>query len=289
MANLGIIFALGALLCWSFGDFFIQKASRKTGIVHALFYITAAASIVLLPFVWNDLKHLTTSEIYLLLGSGVVIFLVALIEFQALKIGKLAVVEPIMSLELPLTVLIAGLIGHENLDLIDYGIIAVVFLGIFLTVTPHTGVLKDYIKRLEKGALLAFISAAGMALFNFMLGYSSQETSPLMAHWATSLVMATGCLLFMMKSGEVRRVVADFKKATLPIIAETIFDNGAWIFYAFAVIYVPISIAITISESYIILAVLLGVIINREKLKHHQYFGVILAIGGVLLLSYLSN
>ena len=289
MANLGIIFALGALLCWSFGDFFIQKASRKTGIVHALFYITAAASIVLLPFVWNDLKHLTTSEIYLLLGSGVVIFLVALIEFQALKIGKLAVVEPIMSLELPLTVLIAGLIGHENLDLIDYGIIAVVFLGIFLTVTPHTGVLKDYIKRLEKGALLAFISAAGMALFNFMLGYSSQETSPLMAHWATSLVMATGCLLFMMKSGEVRRVVADFKKATLPIIAETIFDNGAWIFYAFAVIYVPISIAITISESYIIVAVLLGVIINREKLKHHQYFGVILAIGGVLLLSYLSS
>ena len=289
MANLGIIFALGALLCWSFGDFFIQKASRKTGIVHALFYITAAASIVLLPFVWNDLKHLTTSEIYLLLGSGVVIFLVALIEFQALKIGKLAVVEPIMSLELPLTVLIAGLIGHENLDLIDYGIIAVVFLGIFLTVTPHTGVLKDYIKRLEKGALLAFISAAGMALFNFMLGYSSQETSPLMAHWATSLVMAAGCLLFMMKSGEVRRVVADFKKATLPIIAETIFDNGAWIFYAFAVIYVPISIAITISESYIIVAVLLGVIINREKLKHHQYFGVILAIGGVLLLSYLSS
>lgn len=215
MGNLGIIFALGALLCWSFGDFFIQKASRKTGIVHALFYITAAASVVLLPFVWNDLKHLTSSEIYLLLGSGVVIFLVALIEFQALKIGKLAVVEPIMSLELPLTVLIAGLIGHDNLSLIDYGLIAVVFLGIFLTVTPHTGVLKDYIKRLEKGALLAFISAGGMALFNFMLGYSSQETSPLMAHWATSVVMAAGCLVFMMKSGEVRRIVADFKKATL--------------------------------------------------------------------------
>ncbi len=34
MAYLGIIFALGALLCWGFGDFFIQRTSRKTGVIH---------------------------------------------------------------------------------------------------------------------------------------------------------------------------------------------------------------------------------------------------------------
>jgi drug/metabolite transporter (DMT)-like permease len=289
MAYIGIIFALVALLCWGFGDFFIQKTSRKTGIVHALFYITAAGAIILFPFVWPDLKLLTLHNAALLLVTGIIIFIVALIEFQALKIGKLAVIEPIMSLELPITVLFASFLGSESLSLIKYVVIAFVFLGIFMTVTPHTGVLKDYVKRLERGTLLALISAGGMALFNFMLGYASQHTSPVMAQWSTSLVMALGCLIFMVHTGEINKIFKDFKKAKLSIIAETIFDNGAWLAYAFAVIYIPISIAITVSESYIILAVLLGVLINHERLKSHQYLGVAIAIAAVFLLSYLSG
>lgn len=285
MAITGIFFAVLALLSWGFGDFSIQRTSRKVGVARALFYITAAASIVVLPFVWHDLFLLTTSQWELLLGAGITVFIVALLEFKAFKIGKLAVVEPIMSLELPLTVLIAAFVGREHLAFWEYTLIAVVFLGIFLTVTPHSGVLKDYIKRLERGTLLALISAMGMALFNFLMGISSQRTSPLMAEWATSLVMAIGSAAIITYYHEWGKVPGDFAKASGSIIAETILDNAAWITYAFAVVYIPISVALTVSESYIILAVVLGVIVNRERLKHHQYLGVLLAVGGVLLLA----
>jgi uncharacterized membrane protein len=79
------------------------------------------------------------------------------------------------------------------------------------------------------------------------------------------------------------------RKYPYTVLAEVFFDNAAWIAYAFAVVYIPISVAITISESYIILAVILGLIINREKLKHHQYFGVVLAIAGVLVLAWMQR
>ncbi len=288
MTYIGIIFAVIALLSWGFGDFFIQKASRRTGIFHALFYITAAAAVILLPFVWKDLSLLSTQYIFILAASGVIIFATALLQFKALTVGKLAVVEPLISFELPLTVLFAAFLGREHLSLVQYIIISVVFLGILFTVTPHHNIIKHYFQHMERGTWLGLAGAAGMALTNFVIGTASQETRPLTAIWATHTVVALLCLVYLIYKREIMDLPRNFAKAPLSVIAETILDNAAWIAYAFAVIYIPIAVAITLSEGYIILAVVLGVVINREKLKHHQLIGVILAVGGVLLLSALS-
>ncbi|MFA5871001.1 MAG: hypothetical protein WC842_03925 [Candidatus Paceibacterota bacterium] len=40
-----------------------------------------------------------------------------------------------------------------------------------------------------------------------------------------------------------------------------------WVFYALATILLPISVTAGISESYIALGAILGVLINKEKLK----------------------
>lgn len=288
MTYLGIIFALIALFCWGLGDFFIQRASRKTGIVDALFYITALAAVALLPFIWKDLASLNSNQIAILISSGVIVFLASLLQFKALEVGKLAVIEPICSLELPITVIIAGILGREHLSVLSYFIIALVFIGIFVAVMPHKHYLRN-LGRMEKGSWLAFGGAFGMALTNFIIGYASQQTSPLLSIWATHTIIAILCVVLLLHQQKLHSVVVNFVKFPLVSIAEAVADNVAWIAYAFAVIYIPISIAVTIGESYIILAVLLGIFFNQEKLKHHQYFGVTLAIGGVLLLAMLSN
>lgn len=64
-----------------------------------------------------------------------------------------------------------------------------------------------------------------------------------------------------------------------------ILDNVAWTAYGFAMIYIPIAIATTISESYVALSVMLGIFVNREKIEKHQIIGIVLAILGVILLS----
>jgi len=47
----------------------------------------------------------------------------------------------------------------------------------------------------------------------------------------------------------------------------------------------PISIATTISESYVILAALLGYVIGKERLTSHQKTGAVVAIFSVIILS----
>ncbi len=285
MPYLGIIFALLAALCWGFGDFFIQRTSRKTGIMDAMFYITSVATVVLLPFVWTEIPNLDQRSIIILLVGGFFIFIASLFLFKSFMVGKLAIIEPVASLEMPMTVLIASFLGHELLGLNEYALIALIFIGILLSVTAGRHVFKNVFSKMEVGTWLAFGGAIAMALSNFTIGYASQQTSPLMSIWATSLVIFIACIIYYIFTGGFGNMIQHAKNNPGIVLAEVIFDNTAWIAYAFAVVYIPIAIVIAITESYIILAVVLGITLNRERLKHHQYFGVILAILGVLLLS----
>ncbi len=89
-----ILFAFGAMLFWAFGDFFIQKCTRKIGDVEALAFIGIIGAIGLIPFIIKDF-HLLASlpNLILLLFLGVLTFVAALFDFEALRKGKLSVVD----------------------------------------------------------------------------------------------------------------------------------------------------------------------------------------------------
>ena len=72
------------------------------------------------------------------------------------------------------------------------------------------------------------------------------------------------------------------KKLILTMVTS---DNFSWVFYTFAALTLPIAIATSISESYIVLATLLGLIYNKEKLQRHQFLGMIICIVAVITLS----
>src|SRR3989338_11631757 len=112
MYSIGIIFALVAMLCWGFGDFLIQRSLRKIGDWETLFIISAVGCIVLLPFVWTGLHHLFEpgSGKIILFSAGAVLFVAALLEFEALKRGKISVIEPTWSIEIPASIFLAYII-----------------------------------------------------------------------------------------------------------------------------------------------------------------------------------
>lgn len=288
---LGIIFALGALLFWGVGDFCIQRATREIGIWKSLFFICLTAVVVLFPFirgeigeVFNDPKGLA-----LLLTAGVAIFVMALLIFESYKIGKLAIVEPILSIELPVAVILGVFLAHENLNLVQWLLILVVFVGVVLAMTKHHTHLHYHKRILEKGVLYALFGAILMGAANFLIGVASQETSALFTIWFTSLMTAVFCFIYFIAKGTTKSLVRDFKKHTKAITSSSVFDNAAWISYAFATTYIPISIATTISESYIALTVGLGIFVNKEKVNWHQVVGIVLAVSGVIILSAVSG
>ncbi|MSS75081.1 hypothetical protein EXS73_02625 [Candidatus Pacearchaeota archaeon] len=64
-----------------------------------------------------------------------------------------------------------------------------------------------------------------------------------------------------------------------------ILDNAAWIAFAYAMVLTPIGIVVALSESYILIGVLLGICVNKEHLQLHQKFGLILALGAAIWLA----
>ena len=283
--TIGIGLAFVAMLCWGFGDFLIQKSTRKMGDWETLFIIALFGAIVLLPFVWRDLPDLfikNGDRLLVLSITSVVLLLAALFDFDALKKGKLSVVEPIWSFEVPAAALLAFFILGEKISTLQ--IVLIVFLIVCFILIAFKE--KTFSKKffMEKGVILAFIGAILMGGANFFMGWGGRISDPLMVNFFTDvfIMIVTGAYLLLI--GKFRSTFIDFKKQYKIMLPMSISDKAAWIAFVFSMSLVPIAVATALSESYIIIAVLLGLIINRERLQTHQKFGLIGAIITVIIL-----
>ncbi len=283
----GILFAFGALLSWIGGDFFIQRSTRKVGNWETLFFIGAVGFVGIFPFVKNELPALFANRehIVFLLTLSVITLVAALFLFEGVKRGKLAVIEPVYGLELPFTVAFSYIFAHESFPAYVYGLIFMVFAGILLTVTKHL-TLHFHRTILEKGVVWAGIGSIGMGLMNYLWGVGSQTISPLATIWFVHSFLAIACFVYLLLHGKLPTLATHFRHGITNVIPASIFDNLAWTFYGYAMTLIPISIATTISESYIAGLVLIGIVINREKVVWHQRLGIVLVITGTALISW---
>ena len=285
MNTIGVLCALGALVSWGVGDFLIQRSARKFGDTIALFYITAFGAVILLPFIWNEIISTVSnpnSLFILLITSGIILF-AALFDFEALRVGKISVIEPVYAFEVLITTMLASFIIHEEPNLLQFVLIAGLLVGIFLVSTKSFHHLKSL--HLERGVPQAIFATIGMGFVNFMFGVGARETNPMMINWFTNLFLAIVMLGYILFCSRWREMIEDWKKNKELITSVSFFDNLAWVFYAYGTTYIPIAITTTISEGYIAFAAALGLVFNKEKLQPHQYLGMVLAIGSVIILS----
>ncbi|MCX6719458.1 MAG: DMT family transporter [Candidatus Taylorbacteria bacterium] len=278
-ASVGIGLAFVAMLCWGFGDFLIQKSTRKLGDWETLFVISLFGVLVLLPFVWKSIPGVlmgSLGNILILSAASVVILLAALIDFEALRKGKFAIVEPIWSLEVPVAALLAFFLLNERISV--FQIVSIIALLVCLMMVSFRE--KSFSKSLlmEKGALLAVIGAMIMGCSNFLMGWGGRVTDPLFVNFFTNVFLTLATLLFLIVSGRMNRVWGDIKHGYGYLLPMALFDNIAWIAYVFAMNLSSIAVVTALSESYIIITVLLGLFINKEKIQKHQKVGLVGAI-----------
>src|SRR3989344_5504787 len=165
--ELGIIFAFGAMLCWGIGDFLIQRSVRKVGDVEALAFIGIIGTIILIPFIAKDIGLIfSLPNLILLIVLGIITFIGALFNFEALKIGKLSVVDVVLEFELPVTIVLSYIFLKESLSGIQLLLISLIFIGLILMASRN---LKGNVwKGIEKGFFLGVIAAVGMGGINFL-------------------------------------------------------------------------------------------------------------------------
>jgi len=284
---MGILFALLALVSWGLGDFLIQRSTRRFGDWQTLFFITAAGVIFTFPIIAGDLAGLSWSQIILLSFSSLVILIAALLDFEALKIGKISVIEPIYAFEILITTVVAAVFIQELLTFWQLATLILLIVGIFLVAAKNLSKLKKI--SLEKGVWLAIAATVNMGLVNFLFGLSGRQTSPVMINWFISAVIAIACIIYLSAKKNWGDVGKNLRRQYPLILAVSFFDNLAWIAFAFSALFLPLAIATGISESYIALAALLGIIFNHERLKRHQWLGFIIVVGAAIMLAAMTN
>ncbi len=288
--QLGILSAFVAMFLWGIGDFLMQKVIRKVGIFETLFAITAIGTFLIFPFVYKDLGNIFSIEktFYVLVISSLVLFVAAIFDFMALKVGKLSVVEPIWSLEIVSASLLAFWVLGEKITLFQISVIVVLTVGLVLVsiASPDKFKGKDF---LEKGAVLAFIAAITMGAANFLFGWGARLTDALTVNFFTCVSISFLSFIVLAFKGNIGKCLLNlwnYKKVVLPM---SILDNLAWIAFAKGMSLSPIAIVTALSESYIIIAVLLGIFLNKEKLENYQKFGLVLALVFAIILAFISG
>ena len=290
------------MLAWGLGDFLIQKSTRRMGTISqklsslffsrndekysiwiVLFYICGFGAIVLTPFVWNEIGLLGAGEIWLLFLIGLVMLAAALLDFEALKIGKISVVEPVFALEIPAVMVLTSLFLSEVLTIRQYFLIFVLVVGIIFISIRDFGRLKRFV--FERGVGLAVAATIGMGLADFLVGFGSRAISPLMTNWFLNIFITTVTLGYLASAGKLK-VTWDYARENRKLIFNTcFFDNLAWVTYAYSMVLIPITIATAISESYIAIGAILGFVYNKEKLARHQWAGLVLTMMAAIILA----
>jgi drug/metabolite transporter (DMT)-like permease len=276
--DIGFIFALLAMLSWGIGDFLIQRATRKIGDIAALGWIGIVGTLGLLPFVYKDLRVLIQPQnTSFLLVLGALTFIAAIFNFEALKRGKLAVIEVVLEIELPLTILLGIVFFHERLTLPQWLLISVIFCGVIM-MALKPAVFKNF--RFEKGVVFALITAIGMGAMNFLTASAAREISPLLAIWAPWFIFTVLCLVTLSYQGRVGSFLKEGARYPRLIFFMGFLDTAAWIFFAFATLDSHLGITAAITEGYPAVGVLLGVFIGKEHIRPSQWAGAMLAITG---------
>lgn len=283
--TLGIIFAFFAMFAWGFGDFLIQRSVRKWGNWQTLFIITFVGTIILLPFVWSDLGHIfeSTKTTTILIIASIVLFIGAILEFESLRIGKISVIEPIWSVEIPASAIFAYFILNESLTLIQIILLIILVVGLVLVSYKGKAFSKSFF--LERGVLIALGAATIMGIANFFVGWGARETDPLMINFIITAFSFAGSAIVLISKRKLFSTLRDFRKQPKELLTMSLLDNGAWIAFAFAMVLIPIGLAVALSESYIIIVVLLGIFINKEKIQYHQKVGLIISIISAITIS----
>jgi len=285
---MGIFFAFLALIGWGLGDFLIQHSARRSSTTVAIIFVTAAAALIFLPFVVYQWPAVFSAHLFwLLLLAGLGVLITAPLGFEALRIGKMSVVAPIYSFEVVFVVLLSRLTIGERLDFWQSALVAILFVGLFLVSTEKFSELKKITT--ERGAGLAILSTLGLAYLNLLYGIIARESGPFLGVWFANGFTCLIFLFFLFGRGRSRELISVWRKNKTLMIAAGVVTSSAWVFYSFAAIYLPIAIATGITQGYVALAVMLGILYNKERLRPHQVFGLIVTIAAAIYLAFVTN
>ncbi|HSE82110.1 MAG TPA: DMT family transporter [Gaiellaceae bacterium] len=286
---MGILLGLTAALSWGLADYFAAITSRRTGPFRVVLGFHLVAMVLLgglLVITEAGLSDVSTGDLAWLAFVGLLGGLSYLAFYQALAIGPISIVSPIVSAYAAVTVVCAVLIGGERLAAGETAAIVVVIIGVLLASSDLAQMGK--LKRIALlGILLALITAVVIGAFVYGVAHFSADYG-----WLVPIFLARGfstlfLLAISLRMGDWR--FPDRSPRLLGMITLiAVVDTLGYVAFNFGVRHADTTVVATAAAPYAVVPIVAGVLILHERPRTTQWAGIAFVIAGLVLLGLVS-
>lgn len=278
------LLALLSSLLWGSADYHAGNLSKRLPTMVVLGINQAfglAFGILLLLISGGWIAPSLDSSGYLVNGAlaGLSGYAGLLCLYAGLSSGRMGVVSPISSLSVLIPLFFALVIKGDQLSTpVTMGVIAAIIGGFLASGPEITQGLPIKPVLLALGAALGFGSA-----LTFMAIGSQQSSLLTMTTMRSTTFIVSAAYFIKMRSG------GGVLSTDIPLLAAIgIADFSANLLLGVATTKGLVSIAMVLGSLYPIATAVLAYIFLHERLHKAQYIGVVLAVGGVALISALQ-
>ena len=246
---------------------------------------TALRTIVVLIFSWimvflvgsqNTIGDITLRTLVFLILSGLATGASWLCYFHALQIGDINKVTPVDKSSTVLTMLLAFIFLHEELNVIKVISMVLIAVGTLLMIQKkeNTGAQEEKGKKSGEHAWLLY--ALGSAVFASLtsnLGTAIRTIVVLIMAWV---------VVFVSKKQDTIRSIDG--KSWLFLILSGFATGGSWLCYYRALQSGPASVVVPIDKLSLLVTIGFSYLVFHEKLSKKAGIGLVLLVVGTLLL-----
>jgi uncharacterized membrane protein len=280
-----VIYGLVAALGWGLADFGGAVVGRRIGSISTVVVsqgFNALFMTVLILAGHHDLGALWPYIGFVAL-NGAASATAYVTHYRALQLGPVAIVSPIGATYAVVGVALAIVVLGERPAGIAIAGGVVTVLGVMLASTDLRKVEEGLHRQRPPGLPWAIVSAVMFGVGGFLLGYLSQRVGWVVGLWASRMaqLVAFSCYAALRRSeitgiGRNRVTAAALGVGVADLLGVIAYSSGAEMGF--------VSIVLTASAVFPLIAVVLSIVLLHERPVPNQYAGIALVIGGLLLL-----
>lgn len=200
-----------------------------------------------------------------------------------LKVGKLAIVAPISGSWSVITVLIGVLLLNEVVNFYEEVGIILIIVGTILSVFRYKDITHVRFNRLISGVDYALITMVLWGMFYAGIGVLSEQLG---WFWSVFVILALGSFLLLIYTS-LKGTDISFPKNVLSLMfLYVVIGTAAFIFYSVGTSYGSLALVSPIAAAAPFIAVILALLLLKEKLEVNQIFGIAAIIIGLILIAY---
>lgn len=281
---IAILGGLGAAAGWAVAMLAASRSTRMLGAPSVLAWVLLTGFCIVVP--WAALEGVPdgldrSSATWLVLaGAGNVVGL--LLSYSAMRIGKVALIAPIVSTEGAIAAVIAVLAGEHVAEGAGVALVAIA-IGVALAAVPAGGevVLEQRAPWRVPGYAIAAAWTFGVSIY--ATGRASAE---LPIAWAVLPPRVIGTLVLFVPlavSGTLRLT----RRAAPLVVVSGVAEVLGFASYAVGARH-SVAVAAVLASQFAAIAAVAAYVLFRERLGRLQLAGVVTIVAGVAVLTWLQ-